>query len=59
MREEEKSLFKTLADWDSVSSIFSKEEIHSIEMTVRRYLANYLPAPLKTEIFQQKLAAAF
>ncbi len=52
------SLLMRLALWDTVSGGFSDNEIHWLECATQNYLKNYLSAPLKTEMFQQKLNGA-
>ncbi len=51
----QKDLLMRLALWDTVSSGFSAEETRWMERATQSYLRHYLPSPLKTDMFQQKI----
>ncbi len=53
----EQELLRRLALWDTESGAFSDEEVRWLERTTENYLRNYLPAPLKTEMFQRKIVS--
>jgi len=56
--ERDRALLLDLARWDFREAKFSEEETGRMEKMIQGYLSNYLPRPLKTEIFQQKIALA-
>ena len=56
--EQARRLLLDLAVWDGMSDRFSKEESGMLEDIVHRYVSNYLPGTLKTEVFRQKLHLA-
>lgn len=53
--EEEKKLLNHLAKWNMQTEMFNKEETVQLKSITENYLSNYLPHPLKTAIFQQKM----
>lgn len=55
LSEEEKKLLKRLAKWNTQTETFSEEEMVQLKNITENYLSNYLPHPLKTAIFQQKM----
>lgn len=54
----QKSLLMDLARWDVREKLFSDEDTGELGKIVHSYLSNYLPSPLKTRIFEQKLESA-
>ncbi len=59
LTEMERSLFRMLASWNVLETIFTEKETRNLEIITSRYLAQYLPAPLKTDQFQQKVALGY
>ncbi len=59
LTEIERSLFKTLASWKTQENIFSNDESRCLQNITSQYLSQYLPSPLKTDQFQQKVALGF
>ncbi|MBI4217587.1 MAG: DNA repair protein RecO [Elusimicrobia bacterium] len=57
-RLEERELLRSLARWDGLRDTFSQEESQKVERMTESYLMHYLPGPLKTQIFCQKVNAA-
>ncbi len=51
----EQGLLRRLALWDTESDGFSNDETRWLERSAQGYLRNYLPSPLKTDMFQQKI----
>ena len=56
LRDHERALLKNLALWNPLENIFCKEDADSLQNISSRYLAQYLPFPLKTDQFQQKVS---
>lgn len=54
----ERGLLLDLAAWDGGENRFSQEDAGILERVVHLYLSNYLPGPLKTEVFRQKVSLA-
>lgn len=55
--DNERNLLNQLARWNTQEEMFSKESLNCIERITNNYLNTYLPHPLKTEIFRQKMKA--
>lgn len=55
---EEKQLMIHLAKWQGQNETFTEDQLEQLEKMVHAYLSHYLPHPLKTVLFQQKMEAA-